>query len=60
MTAEDLARVVADMRHAQKDYFRTKSQAALRESKALEAMVDRCCAHVLGGQGTLFDEEETT
>lgn len=32
---------VALMREAQKDYFRTRSNDALRKSKALEAEIDR-------------------
>ena len=32
---------VALMRDAQKEYFRTRSQYALRKSKALEAEIDR-------------------
>lgn len=32
---------VALMRDAQKEYFRTRSQSALRTSKALEAEIDR-------------------
>ena len=31
---------VAAMRHAQKQYFKTRSQSALRQSKALEREID--------------------
>ena len=31
---------VCDMRHAQKEYFRTRSQSALTEAKKAEAKVD--------------------
>lgn len=32
---------VSEMRHAQREYFRTRSQAALAASKAAESHVDR-------------------
>lgn len=32
---------VSEMRHAQREYFRTRSQAALATSKAAESRVDR-------------------
>jgi len=32
---------VSEMRHAQREYFRTRSQAALQASKAAESNVDR-------------------
>lgn len=38
---DDLARVVAEMREAQQEYFRTRSHDSLRRSKALEARVDK-------------------
>ena len=57
MTAAELARVVQEMRSAQKEYFRTRSDSALRESKQLEAKLDRCCQIVLAGQKELFPEE---
>jgi len=55
MTAETLASLVAEMRHAQKEYFRTRSTSALEESKRLEAKVDRCVDRILDEQTTLFD-----
>ena len=36
----------SDMRHAQKDYFRTRSQSALIASKAAEARVDKMLAEL--------------
>lgn len=36
-----LARLVREMREAQRDYFRTRSREALQVSKSLEAKVDR-------------------
>jgi len=59
MEAIDLARVGLRMRNAQREYFRTGSQAKLRESKGLEARFDRCVAMILDGQKELdFGEEE--
>lgn len=40
----ELRRLVERMREAQRSYFRTRSQAALRESKHLEAQVDEILA----------------
>ena len=40
MTARTFFEKVALMRQAQKDYFATRSQTALRKSKALEAEID--------------------
>ena len=51
---QSLCRLVSDMRHAQKEYFRTRSASALEKSKSLEARVDRECEKSLGGQSRLF------
>jgi ABC-type Zn uptake system ZnuABC Zn-binding protein ZnuA len=51
---KDLARLVAELRHAQKEFFRTKSQTALQEAKKLEAKVDRVLETIDEGQKTLF------
>lgn len=40
MNAKSFFELVSDMRSAQKEFFRTKSQAALSESKQLEKAVD--------------------
>lgn len=40
MTARAFFELVAQMRHHQKDYFKTKSAEALRYSKDLERKVD--------------------
>ena len=40
MDAKTFFQKVALMRKAQKEYFKTRSQAALRNSKALEAEID--------------------
>jgi hypothetical protein len=53
MEAVALARLVADMRRSQKDYFRTRSSAALEESKRLEKAVDAAVREALE-QPTLF------
>ena len=57
MTVTELARVVQEMRHAQKEYFRTRSQSALEQSKRLEKKVDRCCEIVMQEQQNLFPIE---
>jgi hypothetical protein len=36
----DFVRIVADMRRYQREFFRTKSSVALRESRRLEQAVD--------------------
>jgi len=54
MTAIELANLVAEMRHAQKEYFRTRSTSALEESKRLERQVDDACQAILDGQKKLF------
>lgn len=40
MTAREFYNLVVKMRKAQRDYFRTRSQRHLNESKELEAQVD--------------------
>ena len=40
MDAKSFFNLVAALRDKQKEYFRTRSQSALRESKALEKRVD--------------------
>ena len=40
MDAKTFFKLVAKMRDKQKEYFRMRSQSALRESKALEKRVD--------------------
>lgn len=54
MTLEDLARLVNEMRQAQKTYFRTKSASALDEAKRLEKQVDDACREVLNRQQQMF------
>lgn len=57
---EKLINVVRSMRHAQKEYFRTRSQQALRESKHLEAAVDRALLELESTQKRLFADETDT
>lgn len=40
MDAKQFFRLVAQLRAKQKEYFQTRSQTALRESKQLEKVVD--------------------
>ena len=40
MDAQSFFKLVVALRDKQKEYFRTRSQSALRESKALEKRVD--------------------
>lgn len=40
MDAKSFFKLVATLRDKQKEYFRTRRQSALRESKALEKRVD--------------------
>lgn len=47
MTLIDLAKLVADMRQFQKQYFRTRTPSALDESKRMEKAVDKACADIL-------------
>lgn len=40
MTAREFYNIVVKMRKAQRDYFRTRSQRSLSESKQLERQID--------------------
>ena len=40
MTAREFYNIVVKMRKAQRDYFRTRSQRSLTESKQLERQID--------------------
>jgi hypothetical protein len=57
MTTVELARLIVEMRAAQKEYFRTRTQGALERSKQLERQLDRAVVDVLR-QPTLFDAEQ--
>jgi hypothetical protein len=54
MTFEDFRNLVADLRHAQKEYFRTRSDAALERSKSLERRVDEALKALADGQKKMF------
>ena len=41
MNSEEFRRLVTEMRHAQKEYFRTRSKQVLVMSKELERRVDK-------------------
>jgi hypothetical protein len=49
MTAIELARLVTEMRDAQKKYFRDRGQGDLEASKRLEREVDRAAKEILSG-----------
>lgn len=53
---EEFRILVDDMRHAQKEYFRTRSGPALEKSKSLERMVDQALKKFADGQKELFAE----
>jgi hypothetical protein len=55
MTMVELARLVAEVREAQKAYFRTRSAAALESSKAMEKRLDRVVMEILVAP-TLFGD----
>ena len=51
----DLAGLVAEMRSAQKKYFKARSRSALIQSKALEARGDAALVQIKrGGSADLF------
>jgi hypothetical protein len=51
VTATELANLVAEMRTAQKEYFRTRSSGALDKSKSLEKQVDAAVKECLEEPG---------
>jgi hypothetical protein len=58
MDLKQFAELVAIMRHAQKEYFRTRSGDALGESKRLERKVDLALAEISTPQQGLFGEDD--
>lgn len=56
MDVQALAKLVSEMRAAQREFFRTKSNSALEESKRLERAVDKAIGDVLRPerQGSMF------
>jgi hypothetical protein len=53
MNVKEIAELGAAMREAQKEYFRTRSEAALAKSKELEKRFDLAVREILT-QPTLF------
>lgn len=51
---EPFYKLVADMRHAQKEYFRTRSTSALEASKRLEKAVDEALKEKGSKQERMF------
>ena len=58
MRQDEFFRVVTDMRSAQKEYFTTHSDSALKKSCHLEAKVDKAIAEIKQGQRMLFKDEK--
>lgn len=54
MTDQEFRELVAEMRHAQKEYFRVRSSAALDKSKTLEKRVDQAMQDFASKQGEMF------
>jgi hypothetical protein len=54
MDHEQFAKLVAEMRQAQTEYFRTRSTTALEQSKRLERQVDKALQELADKQGKLF------
>lgn len=50
----DFVRIVRDMRHYQREFFRTHDKAALQASKRLERAVDRLVESFGRGEKELF------
>jgi len=49
MTLEQFAREYRAMRNLQKEYFRTRSQSVLNESKAREKILDQKADDIING-----------
>ena len=54
-TLEGFAKLVQQMRTAQREYFRTRSASSLTTSKRLEATVDKSLQEIQGQRQLLFD-----
>lgn len=54
MDLKDFVRLVAKMRKAQREYFRTRDPAVLEESKALEREVDAAVKELADDRPRLF------
>ena len=55
MTFEEFRTLIAALRHAQKEYFRTRSSTALDKSKALERRVDKALQEFSNTQKEMFE-----
>lgn len=60
MTAREFFDKVSSMRKAQKEYFKTRSQTALRKSKAIEAEIDKEIERVNKIIGTPKQSQQAT
>jgi pyrroloquinoline quinone (PQQ) biosynthesis protein C len=56
MQLDQFKLLVADMRHAQKEYFRTRSSSALDHAKRAEKAVDDALAKLDDKQSKLFED----
>ena len=54
MDLKDFVKLVARMRQAQRDYFRSRDPAVLEESKALEREVDKAVKELADDRPRLF------
>jgi hypothetical protein len=54
MNLSEFAKLVADMRSMQKEYFRTGSRTVLENSKRLERQVDQALKELADDQPRLF------
>lgn len=54
MNESEFRELVAEMRSAQKAYFKTRSRDALERSKQLERSVDMALSKDIPSQGTLW------
>lgn len=55
---EGFLEAVSVMRHLQREYFRTRAQSTLEQSKRAERKVDGMCAALQCGQRTLFEDPD--
>jgi hypothetical protein len=59
VTLLELARQVAEARAAQREYFRTRSTAALDQSRSLERRLDKTIERILDRTPSLFPIDDT-
>ena len=60
MKIDELARLVRQMRDAQRTYFRERSPQSLSFAKELERRIDRAVSDVLDKQAKLFGVDSET